>query len=336
MERKILFCDQAKTLMMLLVIVGHSMAFYQGTWFTALKPAEEAPLFGYGFAYLGSFHIFVFTFVSGYIFQYLKFEQGKYPFYKNFIKKKALRLLIPYAFLAAFWCVPFQIYFFHADGADLFRKFVLGYNPSQLWYILMLFFLFAIIYKVSNKIQSLKTFPAFIIAFAIYIFGMLLYALSIPFQLPATCLHMAFFLLGMVFRKNNVAFGAWYKFAAVHLILFCITQYLSQDSTIIIKIVRYCIMPFVNMAGTLMIISLIKDFQSAEIWSTSIFKFFKENFFTMYLVHQQIIYCSISIFNGLVAPPVLVIINFVTALSISSVICVFFNSFKATRLLIGK
>ena len=336
MERKILFCDQAKTLMMLLVIVSHSMAFYKGTWFTALTPADSAPLFGYASAYCGSFDIFVFTFVSGYLFQHLKFERGKYPLYKNFIKKKALRLLTPYAFLAAFWCVPFQIYFFHTGGAELFKKFVLGYNPSQLWYILMLFFLFAIIYPLSNKIQSLKTFPAFIIAFAVYIFGMFLYALSIPFQLPATFLHTAFFLLGMIFRKNNTAFGAWYIFAGAHFILFCITQYLSKDPTTAIKVVRYSIMPFVNMAGTLMIISAVKNFQSAEIWNSPIFKFFKENSFTMYLVHQQIIYCTISIFNGLVAPPVLVMINFFTALSISSIICVIFNKFRVTRFLIGK
>ena len=36
MEKKISFCDQAKTLMMILVIAMHAMAFYWGNWFKVM------------------------------------------------------------------------------------------------------------------------------------------------------------------------------------------------------------------------------------------------------------------------------------------------------------
>lgn len=336
MNGKILFCDQAKTLMMISIIATHSMIFYSGNWFTAFTPEKSAPILAYGADYLVSFGIFVFTFVSGYIFQYLKFERGKYKIFGDFIKKKALRLLIPYLFVSAIWCVPVRIYFFGSDAWEIVSKFILGYNPAQLWYLLMLFVLFALIFPVANKIQSLKTSQAYFLAFVVYMFGMSLYMISIPFQLPAAFVHMAFFITGMVFRKNKVAIGGWNKFFILYSILFSICYYLDSETATKIKVLRYTLMFFVHMSGILMVVSLIQKYQSANFWNSSVYRFFKENSLTMYLFHQQIIYFMISVLNGVVEPPILAAINFVTAISVTSMICIVLNRFKVTRFLIGK
>ena len=74
--------------MLVLVIVAHSMTFYAGDWFTAITPREPAPILVFAASYLASFVIFVFTFISGYLFQYLKFERGKYAGFAGFIKKR--------------------------------------------------------------------------------------------------------------------------------------------------------------------------------------------------------------------------------------------------------
>lgn len=75
---------------MILVIAAHSMMFYTGDWFTTVTPAEPAPILAFVAEYLASFVIFVFTFLSGYIFQYLKFERGKYKVFIDFLKKRRL------------------------------------------------------------------------------------------------------------------------------------------------------------------------------------------------------------------------------------------------------
>ena len=336
MEKNISFCDQAKTLMMILVIAMHAMAFYWGNWFKVMTPAQDAPIFAFIGSYLNTFHVYVFTFVSGYLFQFLKYEKGKYKIFTDFVKKKAMRLMVPYVFFAAFWCVPFQIYFYHSEAAEIFRNYILGYSPAQLWYLLMLFCLFVIIYPLADKIQSLKLYQIAALSFTSYLFGMGLYFFHVPFNLPAAFVHIAFFVMGMVYRKNNVLFDAWYKFALPHFILFCIGYYLSFEDSTTIKIIRYVIEFFTITAGVFMVITLIQKFQDAAIFNSPLYNFFKENSFTMYLVHQQIIYCTIATFNGIIPPSGLVLINFAAAISISAIICVILNRFKVTRFLIGK
>lgn len=73
-----LFLDKEKTLkncgfvkmgLMFLVILGHCTAFWNGTWFTG-NPFYKSSMLGIFSDYLGSFHIYAFTLVSGYIFAF--------------------------------------------------------------------------------------------------------------------------------------------------------------------------------------------------------------------------------------------------------------------------
>ena len=93
---------------------------------------------------------------------------------------------------------------------------------------------------------------------------------------------------------------------------------------------------FVHIAGIFMTVSLFQKFRDVSFFTGKVYLFFKENSFTMYVLHQQIIYFVISAFNGVVKPLSLAAINFVVAISISSIICVIFNRFKVTRFLTGK
>lgn len=149
--------------------------------------------------------------------------------------------------------------------------------------------IFALIFPVAKKIQFLKTSQTYFLAFALYLFGMSLYMISAPLQLPATFVHAAFFILGMVFRKNGAVVRMWSVFFVLHLVLFSVCYCLASETSMAIKILRYTLMFFVNIAGIFMTVLLIQKFQDAE-------------FFT----------------------------------GISSIICVIFNRFKATRFLIGK
>lgn len=58
-----------KTILMLLVILGHACAFWSGHWFTE-NPAIQSQGLNILYSWVNSFHIFAFALVSGYIFTY--------------------------------------------------------------------------------------------------------------------------------------------------------------------------------------------------------------------------------------------------------------------------
>lgn len=58
--------------------------------------------------------------------------------------------------------------------------------------------------------------------------------------------------------------------------------------------------------------------------------------FTMYLIHQQVIYFSIILLNGKINPYMNALVNFGVAMIISYVISGILLKFKVTRFLIGQ
>ena len=64
-----------KTVLMLVIILGHSFDFWTGTWFTE-NPALESRVIGIIATWLNSFHIFAFALVSGYLFAFKVIRGG--------------------------------------------------------------------------------------------------------------------------------------------------------------------------------------------------------------------------------------------------------------------
>lgn len=60
-------CTFVKTILMILVILGHACDFWVGDWFTC-NPLIKSQTISVFATWLNSFHIFAFTLVSGYIF----------------------------------------------------------------------------------------------------------------------------------------------------------------------------------------------------------------------------------------------------------------------------
>ena len=144
-------CDFAKTILMLLIVICHSLALWaKGGWFNQ-APASTNGVFTVVTEWLGTFHVHCFTLISGFIYAYLRFETGKYQAFGFFLKGKAKRLLIPYALTSVLWAAPAYIYYYDTDLQTVVNKYVLGISPSQLWFLLMLFGVFMIAYFVGEK-----------------------------------------------------------------------------------------------------------------------------------------------------------------------------------------
>ena len=142
-------CTFVKTVLMITVVLYHCIVFWTGNWFTK-NPAYESDILAAVAGWMKSFHIYGFTFVSGYLFYFLKYEKGKYSRFLPFAVNKMKRLLFPFAFVSVVWEIPFAVYFFRYSAADIIEKYVLGTSPNQLWFLLMLFCVFVFFHPLSD------------------------------------------------------------------------------------------------------------------------------------------------------------------------------------------
>lgn len=152
--KKLEVIDIIKIFMMLAVVLYHCCMFFTGNWFNATSPFYEARYISVLARYLNTFHVPTFTMASGYLFYFLRTEQGKYQ--GDIISdgtKRAKRLLLPYLATLIAWVIPYDLYFNGFNMRNFVHKFVLGYSPAQLWFLPMLFWVFIIFY------YSFKKFP---------------------------------------------------------------------------------------------------------------------------------------------------------------------------------
>lgn len=101
----------------------------------------------------------LFIFISGYLYSYLFNNRGKYASTPEFIKKKCMRLLIPYFIFATLMLLCFQD--FHVT------VFFSGY--MHLWFILMIFWCFVFIRlfsKIKNMAVQILVFALFSVGYA--------------------------------------------------------------------------------------------------------------------------------------------------------------------------
>lgn len=98
-----------KTILMILVILGHACAFWSGHWFTE-NPIIPSRSLDTLYAWINSYHIYGFALVSGYIFVF-KIMSGGYSDFLQFLCNKVKRLLVPYLFVALIWVAPVSAFF---------------------------------------------------------------------------------------------------------------------------------------------------------------------------------------------------------------------------------
>lgn len=330
-----------KTVLMILVILDHSVAFWTGGWFTC-NPALSAPFLGYISSFLGMFHIYAFVFVSGYLFYYLKFEKGQYRKYIPFVVNKAKRLLIPYAFISLIWAIPFAVAFNKYDIVEILKRYALGIAPSQLWFLLMLFIVFAVFYPLSNFFAK-KNVLGLIVVLAVYASSLVLPSI-VPniFQIFRACSCLPLFWLGFKIRQYDIRILKRIPaliWVVVCILLFVLYCYLKDFQGIIFTLLRFGLEFVLHIVGTLMAfygLQKIADFINKKAKKARFFSFISRSTMIIYLFHQQIIYLTVYWLNGYLNPYLHALVNFVTAITISLLIAFLMGKFKWTRFLVGE
>ena len=326
-----------KFFLMLLVVLYHSCYFWTGEWFTE-NPLDKSIFLSFFSKWLNSFHIYGFTLVSGYIYYFIYYEKKGYLSYKTFIQKKILRLLVPYITVAIIWVIPIQKFFFKYDLKQIFENYVLGFSPNQLWFLLMLLWLFIIVYPITPFLRKKK---GIVVVLCFYLIGIVFNRLVGNFiMIPRAFMYLFFFWLGFKLRQGCFEF-IWNMptlvYFCVHFLLFLFTEYLFLPDMLIGKVVKYIVQALVHGLGAIM--SFVIFERLFFILPNRIQKRFNtiaKFSMPIYLFHQQIIYFVIYLLNGKISPVLICFINFIISLCGALIISIVFMRFKVTRFLIGE
>lgn len=307
--------------------------FSEGGW-GPCEPHASAPIFGYIAGWLGSFAMSAFTLISGYLFCYIKCENGGYKKYLPFIINKVKRLLVPYVFISIVYVVPIHIYFFGVD--DVINAFVLGEAPEHLWFLLMLFWVFVLFAPMADFIYKHSILGGTVIC------AFLCVSMVLPnfYQIATALRYSAFFYIGFFLYKNDLISGLLDKIPAVvyivmDLILYALNIYISKDNGMMFKLLNIGLNLVLNIFGAVAAFIVLQKFVATYLAGNMFLSFLSKHSMTVYLVHQPIIFFTIELLNGAVSPVVIVMMSFILSLGLSIAFSLLISKTKITRFLVG-
>lgn len=330
-----------KEVLMLLVILGHAVHFWTGDWFTN-NPFYESESLATLSNWIVSFHIYAFVLVSGYIFAFKKWEGG-YPKYKQFIANKTKRLLVPYAFVAMIWVVPISQYFMKCNKVEVLKKYVLCINPSQLWFLWMLFWVFMIAWPLWKWLSS-SVYIGTVIAIVLFCIGVV-GSKVIPnvFCIWTAFLYMPYFYIGIYIRlEQEKKEKVWIEkiplffWVLAEIVIYILNLMVAKGK---IGFSHFVIITefAVHMVGAITAFLVLQRIAERVNWRKKrLCVVLAKYSMPMYLFHQQLIYFSIFWLNGKVHPYINAGVNFVVAIMGSMIISWILMKFKITKLLIGE
>ena len=341
-ETSLVNCNFVKTILMLIVIFGHSIAFWTQNWLD-IEVIIPCPILGYGYSWINSFHIYGFALVSGYIFTF-KIMKGGYKEYLSFLLNKAKRLLVPYVFVMITWVAPISTLLFNWDLVYVAKKYLLAINPSQLWFLWMLMGVFAIVWPM-RMVMIEKPLTGWAIALVFYGIG-LIGKCFLPnvFCIWTACQYIPFFFLGMIIRvkedkheKLILEALPWYCWTIVYSLLFVGTIIVRRNGETVWSLIAIVLNFVLHIIGAVMAWTTLQALADKVNWKNSkVFKRFSTYSMPMYLFHQQIIYFTIVLLNGKINPWINAGVNFAAALVGSYFLSSILMRWKTTRFLIGE
>ena len=146
--------DNIRALAIMTVVVGHSIILYSSSW-GIYQPVQSSVLLDYIKRVINLYQMPLFFSLSGYLFA----ASGSEISFLRFIKKKALRILIPFLTVGLFWMIPVKFLagypaYSSASYCGAVRMFLDGSDVGHLWYLPTLFCFFLISYLLCRLFQN--------------------------------------------------------------------------------------------------------------------------------------------------------------------------------------
>ena len=249
-----------------------------------IHPCVHSELLKHICSFIYTFHMPLFTFISGCVFSYqCEIKKKAFPF-KKLVFGKFKRLIIPYLFFGVFNLAPFMYLCGYENDffQYIYKGIILSENSRHLWFLLMLFWVFILFYVINTiRIKTNLSKPYLIIA--AIILHILSYTYFIPpiWELNTAFRYLFWFTLGYLFflytnTLNNVCFKFIIPFT-----LICLFTLREETYS------RY-FLPLVSISGIFMTIAVSYSYRT--IAETKIFKIISKNSMGIYLFHVVIIY----------------------------------------------
>lgn len=184
-DQRIEWIDNAKGIGLLLVILGHLKAPFLSAW-------------------IYTFHMPLFFFLSGVV-----FSSGKYK-PRKFILKRINSLVVPYFVLGAviflFYVIVFLIQ--HQPTSEyliMLKEFLLQRHYWTIWFLAALFFT-EIIYFAIDYLLSDRIVPVTIVSILFAVIGFVYYRLDgkgLPWNIDIAFVAQLFFHMGHMFKRSR-------------------------------------------------------------------------------------------------------------------------------------
>lgn len=333
-KRELELTGPVKALAMLVIVLYHACAIYGGVWFG--EPATPCPALGVFVQWLSTMHVPLFLLVSGYIWAYIKMETDKYDDACVVLKKKAKRLLVPYLFVGVVWAGP--VYCFFYGPVSTVESFALGNNPSQLWFLLALFWMFVFVELMWRIGPALLCKWLTLLASAIvaYIFARAVYTLPLDlFQVARGFDYFPCFLLGALLRQTDTSRFWRIKPAALFAtdVALFVAWYVCSASGGALGAASKVLLFILRLVGPLLLLSI---FGHAEWLIDKVHgSLFEKHSFGVYLFHQQVDWILLSLINVPGVPPMAIVVTlFFISLTVSLGISIVLKRWKVTAKLL--
>ena len=242
------------------------------------------------------------------------------------------------------WVAPISEYYFRWDSLYLFKKYIFCISPSQLWFLWMLFGVFAIVWPIRNVMIE-KPFAGWMISLVLYGVGIVGgHIIPNVFCIWTACQYVVFFYIGMRIRtkieKQEKLFTdavPWFCWLVIDIVLFAANRLIEQQSGFIWSVMSLGTTFLVHIVGSIMAWTVLQALALHIHWQDSkAFKTLASYSMPMYLFHQQIIYFTITALNGVVNPWINAGVNFVVAIAGALIISAVLMRWKVTRILVGE
>lgn len=200
----------------------------------------------------------------------------------------------------------------------------------------MLFWVFLIFWLLSDIVYRKPLFGG-AIAGVLYCIGLFMPGI---YCFNSGLTYLLFFYIGFIIRKFDAISKVLYRipsvvYLVIDISLFTVCGTIGELDSIFFKVINLGCTLILHIVGAIGAFVILQRFVARFLQRSRAIDFLGEHSMTVYLLHQQLIYFSTGLFNGVVPPIALVLFNFGFSLSISTVISVLLHKTKITKMLIG-
>ena len=306
--KKYNYIDFVKTITMFLVIVAHCTLFFSGNEFWLVKAEQENIILRWISKFVVLSVVPIFTFASGFLLQ-LSLQKNKGSIV-GLIRKKAVRLLIPYFIYGTLWLVPTYTFFdipsFGRDkGASLidgYKAMALGKFSDVAWFLRMMFWV-TLIWILLNGLLKKRNIiygamVSVVLYFAVHFFlGQIDY-----YKISQIDIYIIVFFVGAVlFYISDVVYNNVSKWILIvgSLVGIIACVFLAQLSTeiYIMECILKIVIPILFLTFSM---GLCRIKEVGKLEETAVYNWLRKNSLYIYLLQAPGVYIVFGIIYPLI------------------------------------